>query len=342
MKREELLKAINRRIQTGRDFDAQYSIHGIPYTIIFQTPDPENDISFPSMIAIPMVKADKIGKQMILETNTRETNIMDVQLEHAMEIGMNLIRIVRQKPSVVVVPLIPSEIDSPYYQQLSKECFEQNPGDKTYRIDEQIVRLIEKAKRTVRKTNGIDLEDKIFLNGYSSSGVFAQRFALLHPDLISAVCIGGASGSIPIPNKEFDYPIGIADFEELTGKQFDMESYKKIAFTYYVGELEGDEKDYTRFDEYGNPVPMHDMSYLHESVPTDVGIKQRALLGKDLLERAQKTVDIVKGMGIKIKHTVVLGREHNNKNGKGIQEIGDKIIDDAYKESRGDRVIEFE
>ena len=32
------------------------------------------------------------------------------------------------------------------------------------------------------------VNDKIFLNGYSSSAVFAQRFSLIHPEIIETAC----------------------------------------------------------------------------------------------------------------------------------------------------------
>ena len=58
------------------------------------------------------------------------------------------------------------------------------------------------SKSIIENETGKTVQDKIFLNGYSSSGVFAQRFALLHPDIVETACIGGASGSIPIPTEK--------------------------------------------------------------------------------------------------------------------------------------------
>lgn len=170
-------------------------------------------------------------------------------------------------PSPIVVPLIPSYKDSPYFQQLSQECFSLSSNDRNYRIDEQVVRIIDKAKSILQTERGLIAEDRIFLNGYSSSGVFAQRFALLHPEIVETACIGGASGSIPIPTEKLAYPIGVADYEALTGKKFDLESYSKIKFRYYVGELETQNKTDSRVDDNGNPAPMHDMSYFDRSVP---------------------------------------------------------------------------
>lgn len=65
------------------------------------------------------------------------------------------------------------------------------------------------------------------MNGYSASGVFAERFSLLHPDIIDTVCIGGASESIPVISDILDYPLGIKDFSKITGLSFDIDNYKK-------------------------------------------------------------------------------------------------------------------
>lgn len=340
MNKEELIKHISQEIQSGRDVDLEYTINNIPYKIKFEKPDHNNGINIPSIIAIPMI--ENFGKQVILESNNLESGDFKHILEQGIETGIRLARLTDNKPGVIVVPLIPSYKDAPYFQQLSRECFELPITDRNYRIDEQIVRIIEKAKEIVQSERGINLEDKIFLNGYSSSGVFAQRFALLHPELISTACIGGASGSIPIPTEEFGYPIGISDYKELTGKEFDMDSYSQIDFTYYVGELETQNKAETRFDENGDPVPMHDMSYFDRSVPINVGKNQRNLLGTNMFDRIEKTIEKLKSLGIKVNHVIIPGRSHNNRSGIGVNEIGDKIVNDAYKDSISFKQIDDE
>lgn len=156
----------------------------------------------------------------------------------------------------------------------------------------------------------VNLNDKIFLNEYSSSGCFAQRFSLIHPELIDTACIGGASGSIPIPN--LDYPLGIKNYEELFGKKFDIEEYKKITFNYYVGSLECETKSSDRTDENGNLAPMHDMSYFDRSVPTDVGESYRKRLGQDMFERAKNIIEILRNIGINISHTIIPNTAHND------------------------------
>ena len=151
--------------------------------------------------------------------------------------------------------------------------------------------------------------------------------------MIDTVCIGGASGSIPVPSDDLDYPLGVKDYEELMGKKFDFEQYKDIKFRYYVGEYETFKKSNCRYDDNGEFAPMHDMSYFNRSVPVDVGKKQRELFGKDMFERANRTVQVLKSLGLNIEHHIIKGRGHNNyKDIVGVNELGDRFIIDSYRE----------
>lgn len=334
MDKDEFIKIISnisKEIRANKNVNFEYRLGPTKYKIMINKPEPNKGINIASIIAIP--QGNNTKNEIILESNNLETSNLESLLEQGIQTSMKLANLTNNKPGVIVVPLIPSYKDSPYFQQLSKECFELPKENPNYRIDEQVIKIINKAKDIVKTEKGIDLNDKIFLNGYSSSGVFAQRFSLLHPELIEKACIGGASGSIPIPTKALGYPIGIEDYKSITGKEFDMENYKKINFKYYVGELETQNKSNTRTDEKGNPAPMHDMSYFNRSVPKEVGIKQRNKLGIDMLERANNTIAILKNLGLNIEHIIIKGRAHNNRNGSiGVNEKGDKIINNLYNE----------
>lgn len=283
------------------------------------------------------------GQTIVMESNNLETNNKGLLLKQALNTGKELNDILNGG-NPILIPILPSELPSelptaPYYQQLSAECFENGK-----RPDLDIVEAIDKAKEIMDKEYDTKVNDKIFLNGYSSSGCFAQRFSLIHPELIDTACIGGSSGSIPIPNTDLDYPLGIKNYEELFGKNFNMEEYRKIAFDYYVGSLECEIKSLIRTVEDGNLAPMHDMSYFNRSVPSDVGRVQRKNLGQDMFERAEKTVDILKNMGINISHRIIPNRTHNNKeavelmrnnpnykNIKGIHDEQRQIISSSFR-----------
>lgn len=324
----EFLKYVSKELINGNNVDFEYQINGITYKIKILNADDSKGINIPSIIAIPL--SEKISNQLVVEANNLESNNLEEIIEQGAETGIRLARLTSEYPSPIVIPLIPSYKDYPYLQQLSKECFNISSDDKNYRMDEQVVKIIEYAKILIEKETGLIVNDKIFLNGYSSSGVFAQRFALLHPDIVETACIGGASGSIPIPTENLSYPIGIADYKILTGKEFDYESYSKIQFRYYVGEFETQNKSNTRFDELGNPAPMHDMSYFDRSVPIDVGKMQRHILGTEMFHRIDNTIQILQNLGIDIQHKIILGRGHNNINGTGVNELGEQFIIETY------------
>ena len=279
------------------------------------------------------------GQTLVMESNNLETNNKELLLKQALDTGREINDILNGS-NPILIPILPSESSiAPYYQQLSTECFENEK-----KPDLDIVEVIDKAKEIMDKEYSTKINDKIFLNGYSSSGCFAQRFSLIYPELIDTACIGGASGSIPIPNTDLDYPLGIKNYEELFGKSFNIEEYKKITFDYYVGSLECEIKSLTRTDEDGNLAPMHDMSYFNRSVPSDVGMIQRKKLGQDMFERAEKTVNILKSIGINISHRIIPNRTHNNKeaielmknnsnykNIKGIRDEQRQIISSSFR-----------
>lgn len=330
MNQKELICYIKNELTHNRNVDIDFEISGVPYIIKFMVPNINKGFSIPSIIAVPRIS--NINNQIMVESNNLESDNLESVIAQASQTGIRLANLTKDKPCPIVIPLIPSERDKPYFQQLSKECLELPSTDKNYRMDEQVSQIISNAKGLLKEEYGIEAKDKIFLNGYSSSGVFAQRFALLHPKLIETTCIGGASGSIPLPLKIIGYPIGIEDYETLFCKIFDMAAYASIKFRYYVGELETINKSDSRFDEDNMPASMHDMSYFDRSVPSEVGKKQRELLGRNLFDRANKTISILRKMGIDISHTIMIGRTHNNRSGLGVNELGDKFINDTYQE----------
>ena len=338
MDNDKFIKYVSNELVNEKDIEIESVLNGVPYKIMFLAIDSDNGINIPSILSIPL--SNEVNNQIVVEANNLESEDSKKILEQGIQTGYRLACLTCDLPASIIIPLIPSHKNYPYLQQLSIECFDIPKGDKNYRIDEQVVRIINKSKVILKNEVGLTASDKIFLNGYSSSGVFAQRFALLHPDVVETACIGGASGSIPVPTKDLSYPLGIADYEQLTGKEFDFENYSKIKFRYYVGELETQNKSNTRVDDFGNLAPMHDMSYFNRSVPVDVGKKQREIFGKDMFSRAERTIQVLKSLGIDIQHEIILGRGHNNIDGIGVNELGDKIISDTYKNTIADRELE--
>ena len=268
-------------------------------------------------------------KELVVESlNFEGTNIIDKIAPHVIEKLKGMVEIIHDAP--ILIPFTPDVRGGiPYYQQLSRECFEEaNNGEYKIeypRVDLQIIDTINNAKNKIKQETGRDVADKIFLNGYSTSGVFAQRFALIHPEIVGRVLIGGASGSIPLPITDFEYPLGIKDFKQLFGTDFNEDEYRKIQFAYYVGELET-KTPAVESDIEGKPVernqngqiinhnqiipPMHDMSYYPRSIAIRIGKKQRQILGEDLSQRHKNCIEYYKQNGYHITSKIYRGAEH--------------------------------
>lgn len=289
--------------------------------------------NFPYILCLPHKLND--GDTLFVESNNEE-NPKDLNKSAEM-ITQKVLELMSGSniKSPILIPILPTEgIDGrPYFQQLSHECFGENlPKEKT-RIDLQLLNVLQDAKQRIFQLTDKKLDEKIFMHGYSASGVFAQRFALIHPEVVGAVCVGGAIGSIPMPLTEengipLDYPVGVNNYAEIFGKEFNFEAYKKINFRYYVAEKEDKRLSESRKKEDGSPAPMHDMSYMQRSMPQNVGKNLRFAFGLDMNSRCRNQLAMYKEMGLNISaHPPYKDIMHNE-----IRNLAYKYIDDCMCE----------
>jgi len=311
-------------------FQFEYSLDNKEYMVQVVYPKTTDDYNIPYILVIPKQIKEKC--MLAVEVNNFETENENALIENALVTARDLTVKLKQNDNPVLIPIIPSVNGGiPYFQQLSKESFDVSNDNPFYRIDLQVLNVIQDAKQRISKNT--EISEKVFLNGYSSSGVFAQRFALLHPEIVDTLCVGGASSSIPTPITELKYPLGIADYHDITGKPFDFETYSQIKFRYYVGSLEETRKATNRYDENGNFAPMHDMSYFDRSVPPIIGAEQRKLFGTNIIERSIKQIKLMTTMGLDIEQIIFENRTHNNFNGIGVNELGDEFVNLTYQQS---------
>ena len=110
------------------------------------------------------------------------------------------------------------------------------------RLDLQLLAMVDDARRGLRQA-GIETDEKFLIQGYSASGMFANRFAALHPERLKAVAAGSPGGWPIAPLAAFagealPYPAGVADLETLAGKPFDAERYKSLPQLIVMGSLD--------------------------------------------------------------------------------------------------------
>lgn len=118
------------------------------------------------------------------------------------------------------------------------ELYERNTLE---RLDNQLIAMIQDAKKKLDTDMGITLKDKINLFGFSASGMFADRFTFLHPEIVNAAAIGSPGGlpMQPIVSVGLDmlqYPIGIADYNTITGTEFNIDEFGKIKRLLFLGD----------------------------------------------------------------------------------------------------------
>ena len=285
--------------------------------------NPNADKALPYILVIP--KELDNGKNIVLESVNYEGTNDPIRIADRVIEGLRgTVEIVDDAP--ILIPFVPDvKGGRPYYQQLSRECFEGEYPIDFDRVDLRVLETLKEAKALIESEYKRKTLDKVFLNGYSSSGVFAQRFALLHPEVVDRALIGGAAGTIPIPNETLEYPFGTKDFKELFGKEFNIEAYKRIEFAYYVAELEANkeawefdvegrtikrDKDGNRVDLSQAGAPMHDMSYLVRSTGVKQGKAQRDIWGRELAERYENCIKYYMDSGYKISSKIYKGSSH--------------------------------
>ncbi len=148
-----------------------------------------------------------------------------------------------------LIPLFP-RCEGIYTHALSREAILSDDIN-LKRIDQQFINMINDAKERL-KTLGINIEEKFILNGFSASGAFSNRFAIMYPQLLKGVISGGQTYAM-LPLKEYEgikltYPIGIADLEDVAGIKFNSEEYFNLPQFIYEGD-QNDHNDTTKFSE---------------------------------------------------------------------------------------------
>jgi poly(3-hydroxybutyrate) depolymerase len=110
------------------------------------------------------------------------------------------------------------------------------------RVDLQLLAMLNHA-RAMLAADGFMLRERVLLQGYSASGMFANRFTALHPRRVLAVAAGSPGGWPIAPIATYDgeplpYPAGVADLELLTGDPFDSIAYGAVPQLIVMGTLD--------------------------------------------------------------------------------------------------------
>lgn len=204
-------------------------------------PDLGDKFDYSYLIYIPdNVDKSEIDHFLVIPNNTGRTNDSLIVHEIAARKTAKMITPFLKSLNVpILIPIFPRPKTNwrVYTHALDRDCITTNI-DSLKRLDLQLLNMIKSANK---KFFGKDNIPKMFMIGFSASGMFVNRFAMIHPEQVSAVAIGSPGGMPMMPVKEFEgnklrFPIGLADFEELFGKEFDKEAYSKIPQFFFLGD----------------------------------------------------------------------------------------------------------
>jgi dienelactone hydrolase len=156
--------------------------------------------------------------------------------------------------TIVLMPVFPRKASDPlvYTHALDRDVFTtKNAELKT--LDLQLIAMIKDA-RVVLNNKNFKINKKIWLNGYSASGMFSNRFAFLHPEIVQAVASGSPGGWPIAPVKVYNskllrYPIGINDVKELTHHKYQKKKTSQVSMFIYMGDID-DNDSVNFFDSY--------------------------------------------------------------------------------------------
>lgn len=216
--------------------------------------DPKKGFSFPFLLKIP---ASIETNYLVVETNNTGAVSDDFDVHHQSAkkaIVGNAVGpwIAKKLKSPILIPIFPRpktdwEI---YTHALDRDTLLVKSGE-LKRVDLQLLAMISQAKKELAN-HLVEMKDKVILTGFSASGSLANRFSMLHPDSLQLVVAGGLNGILMLPidkiaTEKLNYPLGVNDFQKVTGKVFDKSKWAAVPQFLFMGKK--DTNDAVKYDD---------------------------------------------------------------------------------------------
>lgn len=229
-------------------------------SIIRISANPEKGFNYPYYLLVPKgIQYDKSKKFMVVEPNN--TGFPSDSLEvHEIAVRIHLhdygyttggaggYQVATELRTPLLIPVFPRPTTEDnagiYTHALDREAMLVKGVDYE-RVDLQLKSMIKDAQ-VLLSNNGVEIEKKVLMVGFSASGDFVNRFMFMYPEMIKAVA---TSTSSIFPAEKYngvtlDYPLGIADIQKFTGAKFNSKEYEQVAKFMYIGE--NDRNDMTQ------------------------------------------------------------------------------------------------
>ncbi len=218
---------------------------------------PDKGFHYSYVLFIPKSAEGKPSSYLLVEPNNTGHPSDDLDIHYAAAVALardssvgNFVAVKLGVPLLVPVFPRPSSLENVYTHSLDRDTILISKGP-LKRLDLQLLAMVADARERLAAM-GRPLNQKILLNGFSASGLFANRFTFLHPEAVAAAAFGGVNGFIMLPIAEVDshslnFPLGLADFEKIAGRPFDRAAFNAVPQFAYMGQK--DENDAVLYDD---------------------------------------------------------------------------------------------
>lgn len=218
---------------------------------------PERGFNYPYYLAVPGGVDDEPRPILVEPHNVGEPI---EEFERHLELARRRIEkqsgryIADELGAPILIPVFPRPVEEPvdWTHMIHMLCAKTMQIDEgpLERVDRQLLAMVDNARERLAR-RGISVPEEVILTGFSSQAAFVNRFAALHPDRVSSVSAGGINGLAILPRetanvrgfgeRPMDYPVGVANVEELTGEPVDYGAFRELDQFIYMGS--DDEKD---------------------------------------------------------------------------------------------------
>lgn len=224
--------------------------------------DPSAGFFYPYYLFVPKTAApagsQKVEKPILVSTNNTGTTNDDLSVHEA-----NVKRRIAQMALAfgklgvpILMPVFPRSSSewTIYTHALDRDTLITDKKE-LKRLDLQLAAMIDDARKRLAEEK-MPTDRRVLIYGFSAAGMFANRFAFLHPERVKAAAIGSPGGWPIIPKGEHKsrmlrFPIGTADLETVAGRKLNIDQLRKVRFLIFMGDK--DENDSVVFKDGYEP-----------------------------------------------------------------------------------------
>lgn len=218
---------------------------------------PAKGFAYPYYLYVPKAMRDaaKVGNKthtiLVIPNNSgKNSDDFTVQEEDVKRKSKQNAQIADRLGVALLMPVFPRPQSNwtIYTHALDRDVMTTNKKELA-RFDLQLIAMIDDARTKLAKEK-LKFDKRVFMLGFSASGMFANRFTFLHPKRIKAAAVGSPGGWAIAPVDSFKertlrYPIGINDLKSISGEKFDLKSLRKVPLFMFLGDK--DENDSVTF-----------------------------------------------------------------------------------------------